>query len=265
MPRRTRPIGQPTRGKTAQNRLRQVDIFIALTFPHILTSGTPLIVDVGYGAFAWTALEMYERWLLLNPNLRVLGLEIDPERIAAAQPYINPPTIDFRLGGFNVADLTGHSAVRIIRAYNVLRQYEEDAVMPALQRMSEALEPGGLLIEGTSNPSGRLVAFDVYQKQADQLQHLCLVFGTNFRAPAEPSDFQAILPKRLIHRMLDARPASFFKAWSESYTLAKGMGKQGRQQWISAAHLLSRYGYKIDVRHRILRRGYLGLYNDLTE
>src|SRR3954465_8057826 len=113
MPRRTHPIGQSTRGKTALNRLRQVDVFMALAFSHVFSSGAPLIVDVGYGAFAWTTLEMYERWLPFNPDLRVLGIEIDPDRVAAAQPYASPPTIDFRLGGFNIADLTGRHAVRV--------------------------------------------------------------------------------------------------------------------------------------------------------
>lgn len=263
MSRRTRPIGQPTRGKTALNRLRQVDVFVALAFPHIFTMGAPLVVDVGYGAFAWTTLEMYERWLPFNPQLRVLGVEIDPERVAAAQSYINPPAIDFKLGGFNVAYLTGQGSVRLIRCYNVLRQYDEDAVWPALIQMAQALEPGGLLIEGTSNPSGRLVAFDIYQRQDQGLEHICLVFGSNFREAVEPSDFQAILPKRLIHRMLDPLPEGFFKAWSDSYKLARGAGKHGRQQWISAGHLLTRYGYRIDVRHRIIRRGYLILYDTL--
>jgi hypothetical protein len=264
MARRTHPIGQATRGKTALNRLRQVDVFMALAFPHVLSAGEPLVVDVGYGAFAWTTLEMYERWVPFNPNLRVLGIEIDPERVAAAQPYINLPTIDFRLGGFNLAHHTGHNAVRVIRSYNVLRQYEETAVMPALRQMSEALEEGGLLIEGTSNPSGCLVTFDVYQKRAEHLQHICLIFGTNFRAPVEPSDFQPILPKRLIHRMLDPRPQAFFQAWNESYQRARGSGKQGRQQWISAAFLLNQSGYKVDMRHRLLRRGYLIVKDNLS-
>lgn len=259
---RIRPIGQPTRGKTALNRLRQVDVYIALTRSAYLTGPSPLVVDVGYGAQAWTAIEMWERWLPFNPNLRLLGLEIDPERVAAAQPYSQPGILDFRLGGFNLTDVLGSEKATIIRAYNVLRQYEEEAVTDALYKMAQGLASGGILIEGTSTPSGNIVAFDVYEKVSnDALVHRELVFGTNFRQLVTPVHFQAILPKRLIHHMQDEGPAGFFEAWQQALVLAKGMGQTGqRQQWQLAAHFLhQRFGYPVETRRRILRRGYMGI------
>ncbi|MEP7286482.1 MAG: class I SAM-dependent methyltransferase [Chloroflexota bacterium] len=259
-----RPFGQPTRGKTALNRLRQIDTYIALALPASLSRGTPLVVDVGFGAYAWTTLEMRERWLRINPKLRVIGVEIDPERVQAALPYVAPPAIDFKLGGFNLLDLVGAERVRLIRCYNVLRQYDEAAVDAALQTMALALEPDGILIEGTSTPSGRLVAFDLYRNKHNKLQHVGLIFGTNFRVPIEPPDFQAILPKRLIHHMRAPQPFAFFADWTASYELARGLGHTGQQQWIAAARLLKiRYRYPIDTRLRILRRGYLTLYTTL--
>lgn len=257
---RIRPIGQPTRGKTALNRLRQVDVYIALTRSSIFAGSSPLVVDVGYGAQAWTAIEMWERWLTFNPHLRLLGVEIDPERVAAARPYTLPGILDFQLGGFNLADVLGGEKATIMRAYNVLRQYEEQAVADALYKMSQGLVVGGLLIDGTSTPSGNIVAFDVYEKIADgTLAHRELVFGTNFRQWVTPIHFQTILPKRLIHRMQDDSPTAFFEAWQQALRLAKGMGQTGqRQQWQIAAHFLhQRFGYPIDIRRRILRRGYL--------
>ncbi|MCQ3930177.1 MAG: hypothetical protein DPW16_06925 [Chloroflexi bacterium] len=259
---RIRLIGQPTRGKTALNRLRQVDVYITLTRSASLAGTPPLVVDVGYGAQAWTAIEMWERWLPFSPNLRLLGLEIDPERVAAAQPYSQPGVLDFRLGGFNLTDVLGGEKATIIRAYNVLRQYEEEAVTDALYKMAQGLTIGGILIEGTSTPSGNIVAFDVYEKMTDgTLAHRELVFGTNFRQLITPVHFQAILPKRLIHHMQDECPAAFFEAWQQALRLAKGMGQTGqRQQWQLAAHFLhQRFGYPIDVRQRILRRGYMGV------
>lgn len=266
-PRAKRPYGQPTRGKTALNRLRQVDAYIALTQAYALTDGTPLIVDVGYGAQAWTALEMRERWLSINPRIRLLGIEIDPMRVEAAQPHTIPGVIDFRLGGFNVLDATGGEQARVIRAYNVLRQYDEGAVGDALASMTAALQMGGLLIEGTSTPSGRIVAFDLYLRETDGLAHVALVFGTNFRdtAAPDPVQFQAILPKRLIHHAHDTAPARFFAAWERALQLAKGAGKTGaRQRWRAAAHLLHEsFGYRVDVRERVIRRGFLALYDSL--
>lgn len=262
--RRTRPIGQPTRGKTALNRLRQIDIYVALAFPGVLTGDTPLVVDIGFGAYPWTTLEMRERWLRINPALRVLGIEIDSERVAAALPYAQPPTIDFRLGGFNLPDVLPNERAYLIRCYNVLRQYEEADVEPALAAMAQALQPKGILIEGTSNPSGRLVAFDVYQKEGVGLNHYRLVFGTNFRAPVEPVDFQAILPKRLIHHMRDPLPSAFFEHWHECFQRARGLER--RQQWAAAALLLkSKFAYPVDTRLRVLRRGYLAISHKLFD
>lgn len=259
-PRRYRPHGHPTRGKTALNRLRQVDIYILLAWSSVLSGHSPLIIDLGYGAYPWTALEMLARWRTFNPTLRLLGVEIDPERVAAALPFAEPGQIEFKIGGFNLSNLLNGEQAQVIRAYNVLRQYEEAAVEDALQLMAQALAPGGILIEGTSTPTGGLVAFDVYQKIGNQLEHLELVLGTNFSdLPIEITHFQAILPKRLIHHMQDEKPAAFFSLWRQALTIARSQSiVDPRQQWIEAALRLSQQ-YRIDTRQRILRRGFLAI------
>lgn len=257
--RHRRPVGLPTRGKTALNRLRQVDVFVALAHIGALTGPAPLVVDLGFGAFPWTTLEMRARWTATNPTLRVIGLEIDAQRVLAAQPYAEPPQVRFAPGGFNVADALGGERARLIRCFNVLRQYEESAVPDALAAMGEALEPDGLLVEGTSTPSGRLVAFDVYRRTRRGLVHEALVFGTNFRAQVTPGHFQAILPKRLIHRMRDSGPSSFFEAWRRAFVMARGSGVRGlRAEWMAAAQALAAL-YPVDARQRIVRRGYLAV------
>jgi hypothetical protein len=257
MKRSVRPLGQPTRGKTAINRLRQVDVYAALALEGLFVGGRPLIVDVGYGAYPWTALEMARRLRRINPGLRLLGVEIDPERVATAQPHAAPPDISFRLGGFNLRAVMGGEQARYIRAYNVLRQYEESAVEEALAAMAESLEEGGILIEGTCNPSGRLVAFDVYRKRAG-LTHEALVFGTNFRAPVEAEDFKAILPKRLIRHALDPIPDAFFATWQREFVQWRSTSLDNRQMWQRAALGLRR-SYPIEGRSGLLRRGYLVL------
>jgi hypothetical protein len=262
MTRPIRPSGQPTRGKTALNRLRQIDIFVALVYPDCLSIGTPLVADLGFGAFAWTTLEMRDRWRTINPDLRVLGIEIDPERVAAARPYADPPAIDFQLGGFNLTTLCGTQSVRLIRCYNVLRQYEEEAVPPALHEMGQALEVGGVLIEGTSNPTGRMVVFDVYRQREDGLRHEALVFGTNFSADLAPIDFQTILPKRLIHHAIDPAPNAFFTAWTRAVNRSRGLGLHGRWAWVDTVQRLAQE-FPIDRRDRIVRRGYLVLHDPL--
>ncbi len=266
MPKRAKPIGQPTRGKTALNRLRQVDIFIRLMWGHVFASPNPLIVDVGYGEYAWTALEMYQRLLPLNPSVCLLGIEIDPVRVMNALPHATPPRIEFRLGGFNLVDVLDGQQATLIRAYNVLRQYDEADVADALATVSEGLAEGGVLIEGTSTPTGRIVAFDVYQKQAGALIHKHIVFGTNFRSETIPTEFQAILPKRLIHHAYDEPVYSFFRTWERGLAMARGAGQyRHRRRWMYAVRYLHDMGYAVDTRRRVMSRGYLVLRDRLSE
>jgi hypothetical protein len=260
MRRISRPQGEHTRGKTATNRLRQIDVYVALAMPEVLRGASPLAVDLGFGAAAWTTLEMAERWRRIEPSLRALGVEIDPERVAAAKPFADPPATRFELGGFNLTTVLGTERARIVRCYNVLRQYDESAVTEALTAIAGAVERGGVIVEGTSNPSGSMVAFDVWRVGAGgTIAHGALVLGTNFSHDFEPRDFQTILPKRLIHRMLDEEPARFFDDWRRARAIARGHGAgASKRAWVATAELLrTQYGWPIDPRRRLAERGYL--------
>ena len=91
-----KPEGLITRGKTAANRLRRVDNFILMYEPALLSSGhlfgDSLFVDLGYGFDARTTLESAMRFRKVNPNLKILGVEIDKERVAAALPFADEKT-----------------------------------------------------------------------------------------------------------------------------------------------------------------------------
>ncbi len=169
-------------------------------------------MDLGYGAEAVTTLEAAERFRRVNPALKVLGVEIEPERVAAALPFADARTF-FRLGGFNLPLLPGEH-VRLIRAFNVLRQYEERDVQPAWEQMARSVLPGGLLIEGTSNPTGGIWAANLLRRAAGGWVQEALVFFTNFHTGFDPELFQTILPKNYIHRVLPGEPiGEFFAAW----------------------------------------------------
>ena len=162
-----KPEGQPTRGKTASNRLRRVDNFILLYELSLLTRtdglfARSLFVDLGYGFDARTTLESAARFRRLNPDLPILGVEIEKERVEAALPYANEKTF-FRLGGFNLPLKDGEH-VRLIRAFNVLRQYEEKDFAPAYERLTQYMLPGGLMIEGTSTPYGQIWTANLARK-----------------------------------------------------------------------------------------------------
>jgi len=216
-----KPEGQPTRGKTADNRLRRVDNFILLYEPSLLSRiddrfADSFFVDLGYGFDARTTLESVSRFRRVNPDLNILGVEIDKERVKTALPFADDKTF-FRLGGFNLPLHEGEY-IRLIRAFNVLRQYEEKDFAPAYERLAEYVLPEGLMIEGTSTPFGQMWVANVVrrEKRIGELETRdwrlrdwrfeALVFSTNFRLGFEVEEFQTILPKNLIHRVIKASP-----------------------------------------------------------
>jgi hypothetical protein len=267
-----RPQGQITRGKTAQNRLRRVDLFFARYDPALLRRedgnfAGSLFVDLGYGAEPFTTLETANRLRRINPNLRVLGVEIDPERVAAAEPYADAQTC-FRLGGFNLPlrnDGSGRpERVRAVRAFNVLRQYTEADIAAAYAELAGHVLPGALLVEGTSDPFGRLWVANVLRRVTTHAawQAEALVFSTNFRTGFDPALFQPVLPKNLIHRMLPGEPIDdLMSAWKRATLRTLPERVWGLRWWFrAAAATLAATGVRIELRGRWLDQGFLVVY-----
>jgi len=260
---RNQPAGTVTRGKTAQNRLRRVDTYLLLTEWYLLGRrdgpfDRALFVDVGYGVEPFTTLESAERLRRVNPVLPVLGVEIDGERVAAALPYADQST-HFRLGGFNLPLQPGEH-IRLIRAFNVLRQYEENAVADAWQLMGQQLLPGGLLIEGTSDPFGQVWVANLVRKQeGGQLTQEGLLFSTNFRQGFAPEQFQPVLPKNFIHRVVAGEPIErFFRQWQQAYRETLPYRNWGvRQHFVQSARRLKEMRVKVGLRPRLLNQGFL--------
>jgi len=253
-----KPLGQITRGKTAPNRLRQTDSFLRVAYPLLIRNMTGVYVDLGYGAHPVTTLETFNRLRKLNPRLRLIGVEIDKERVEEAQPFTRDG-LEFRFGGFNLP-LNDHESVSVIRAFNVLRQYSEREVDDALKVLSTPMTEHGLLIEGTCDPTGRLLNFNLHQKQNGALKRIAFVLAprlSSLNAGFTPKSFQAVLPKSYIHH---AEPGGaidrFFKHWHAAWQ--KVRSADPRQTFIESAYRLSdHYGYEVDRRLMLLRRGFL--------
>lgn len=258
-----KPIGLLTRGKTATNRLRRVDNFILLYEPSLLTRtdnlfADSLFVDLGYGFDPRTTLESAMRFRKLNPNLKILGVEIDKERVEAAQPFADEKTF-FRLGGFNLP-LQPNEHVRLIRAFNVLRQYEEKDVIPAYEKLAEYVLQNGLMIEGTSTPYGQLWVANLARKtENEKWNKEALVFSTNFHVGFEAEEFQTILPKNLIHHVVKGEIIfDFFQDWKQAAKTTSSAKTFGLKQWFMAsAEKLAHKGYKVDLHKKWLSKGWL--------
>jgi hypothetical protein len=246
-----RPVGQATRGKTAPERLRRTDTFVAID--GALRRGPARVVDLGYGADATTVVESYQRLVPACPQLCVIGIEIDRERVAAAQSAARPGRIEFRHGGFEAVSAAGPAAV--VRAMNVLRQYDESAHAPAVAAMAAGLADRGTLIEGTSSPSGRLLTANLYRRRGGVVEHDGLLLAPNPRRPWEPRELQTVLPKNLIHHCEPGSELDGFFARFERAVVAARASRVGAAAVAArVVDELSDSGYAVDRRPALVRR-----------
>jgi hypothetical protein len=163
------------------------------------------------------------------------------------------------LGGFNLPLKAGEK-VRAIRAFNVLRQYQEDEVDGVHTLLVQQILPGGLVIEGTSDPLGRIWVANLLRKSGrDEPRLEGLVFSTNFRWGFEPGMFQPVLPKNFIHRVVPGELIhDFMQDWKNAADQTVGYRQFGLRQWfVESAEALAGKGYPIDTRKKMLKGGYL--------
>ena len=249
-------LGQNTKGLTSVNRLRQIDNFVCMEFAYLFHCGNPIFVDVGFGENPITTIESHKRLKNINPGIKVIGVEIDNKRLQTAKPY-EQTGVEFRLGGFNLP-LHKEEKANIIRCYNVLRQYSESDFQTSIIILSNYLINGGVLLEGTSDQFGRLVAFNIFHKRENEIYHEYLVFGTNFNSNLYPRDFQSVLPRNFIqHVTPDNWLYRFFDDWMKSYYSSLGNKSQRQIFYESAIKLRKEHGYKIDLKKGLLKRGFL--------
>jgi hypothetical protein len=175
--------------------LRRVDRWLVAVHRQLLRRPDLLIVDLGFGDAPVTTIELAHRVRRINPVARIVGLDISPDRVAAAGAHA-APGLEFGVGGFELAGLRPH----LVRAFNVLRQYDVTDVPAAWRRMQGQLAPGGLVLDGTCDESGRLASWIALD--ADVPRTLTLALD----AALDPSAVAARLPKALIHRNIPGEP-----------------------------------------------------------
>ncbi|MEV4437676.1 class I SAM-dependent methyltransferase [Streptomyces sp. NPDC049577] len=231
-----RPIGTATRGTTNPNRLRRMDRWIAAVHgAELRRSGDPVAVDLGYGAAPWTAVELLGRLRTVRADAEVVGVEIDPARVAAAVPY-ERDGLSFAHGGFEIPLAAGRRPT-LIRAANVLRQYAEGEVAAVWERLCGRLAPGGLLVEGTCDEIGRRHVWVALGPEGPRT----VTFAARLGSLTTPSDLAERLPKALIHRNVPGEPVhAFLRDFDRAWALAAPYAPLSRRQrWIRTAQTLA--------------------------
>jgi SAM-dependent methyltransferase len=255
------PVGQLTRGTTGYNRLRRSDRWLVHA-PRVraalLSAAEPLVVDLGYGALPVTTLELAARLRTVRADVRVVGLEIHPERvrvaraaIAGGEPHLRH--VEFGLGGFELAGLQPI----LVRAFNVLRQYHVDDVAEAWTQMRTRLAPGGLIVDGTCDELGRRCCWVLLSDTGP----VSLTLACDPFAIDKPSDLAERLPKVLIHHNVPGQPIhGLLAAADKAWAAAAGHGVFGpRVRWRAMLESLAGDGYPVEPPRRRLRDGVLSV------
>jgi hypothetical protein len=232
--------GRITRGTTGTNRLRRVDRWMA-TVPALRRTEDPLVVDLGYGASATTTLELAERLRRVRPDVEVLGLEIDPERVRIASLAARPG-VSFALGGFEVP-VPGGRRPAMLRALNVLRQYDESEVAGSWARMLARLQPGGVLVEGTCSELGRVASWVALKKTGP----VSLTVSLRLAELERPSIVAERLPKALIHRnVAGERIHDFLRELDRQWARNAPLSAFGpTQRWVATAEGMRDAGWPV--------------------
>jgi hypothetical protein len=200
------------------------------------------VVDLGYGETPVTAVELSNRLRDVRDDVVVVGLEIDQARVDGAQAAARPG-LSFRRAGFELAGLRP----LVVRALNVLRQYDEGAALEAWATLRGGLAPGGLLVEGTCDEIGRRAAWVALDADGPRT----LTLAAHLPTLERPSELAERLPKALIHHNVPGQPVhDLLAALDDAWDRAAAYAPFGpRQRWTAACSALS-WPRSGPVRHR---------------
>ena len=253
-----KPVGTVTRGTTNPNRLRRVDRYLC-SLPNLRKVDSPIVVDLGYGASPITAVELLARCKTVNPKTRLVGVEIERERVERGLALATDD-LRFTLGGFETplpTDFGAGAKVDLIRAFNVLRQYSESEVPGAWALMQERLAPGGLLIEGTCDEIGRLASWITLDSQ----HPLWFTVSLRLSGLENPSKVAERLPKALIHHNVPGEPINdFLTALDRFWNTHAPIGVFGAsQRWVEVCKSMTEAGWPVKQEPKRWRLGEITL------
>jgi hypothetical protein len=191
-----------------------------------------------------TTVELLARLRAVRPDVEVIGLEIDPDRVAAAAGFARPG-LSFARGGFELSVPDGRRPV-LVRAANVLRQYDESDVAPAWAAMAARLAPDGLIVDATCDEVGRRATW-LAVTDSPAAQPVSLTVSMRLAGIERPSDVAERLPKALIHRNVPGEPVhDWLQALDEAWDRSAAHASYGvRQRFVAAVHVVRAAGWPV--------------------
>ncbi len=273
-------VSRVTRGTTGVNRLRRVDRWVIDRHASTLrAASSPLVVDLGFGASPTTTLELAQRLAGAVPRVEVIGVEVDPARVAVAQRLAAERLtgragaggaggrVRFVTGGFDLAAVPGLLSLRgarptVVRAANVLRQYGEHEVAGAWAAMAAGCAAGGVIVDATCDEVGRRAAWvEVAVGEDLAASPISLTLSLRLAGLERPSEVAPRLPKVLIHRNVPGEGVhAFLAALDSAWERAAPLGAFGaRQRWVAACRAVADAGWPLLGRERRWRLGEVGV------
>lgn len=139
----------------------------------------------------------------------------------------------------------------LVRAFNVLRQYPENAVAEAWATMRANLSPDGLILDGTCDELGRRSCWVLLDRSGP----VSLTLACDPRAIDSPSDLAERLPKVLIHHNVPGQPIhDLLAAADRAWAAEAGQSVFGpRARWRAMLAALRSGGVAVQPQRRSLR------------
>jgi hypothetical protein len=207
---------RPLRARTRPGRLALFDRWLAL-------SPRRRVLDVGFGETPVTTVELHEAL----GQAEVIGVERDEARVMLARTA--HPSLRFECTDF--AGLAALGPCDVVRAFNVLRGYRAEEVPAIHEALAAPLEPGGLVLEGSTDTEGHLGVAHVLTRTTEGLHREALLFTTDFSRGFAPWQFRDVLPRdfrrathpgSVMHTLLEA--------WSTAAEAARTEGHRAPEE-----------------------------------
>lgn len=221
-----------TRGKTRAGRLDRLDGVLAhwLVEQGWCERRAPTCVELGFGASSVTARSWFARVLELTPHASCVGVEVDAERVERARREGAMQGVTWQQGGFDFALRTGAGGVDLVRALNVLRQYDARDAPAAHALMGRHLTEGGVLVEGSCDGGGRHGVVHVQRRVADELRREALMCVVDPEAHFAPRMLRDWLPQDLRRGVGPEHEVftGFLDVWMQCFEQARATSRQER-------------------------------------